>query len=330
MDRQLIQPPPPRSQSTPGLPRTDGLNRRYQHLAAGRQPAPAARSNDRNRIPGDRRGGAPQKPDNQDHPQRPRGFNRLYLIPALLVIAAFLLPGYWLGMRIAEKAHTPAGPEALAAALPPMPTLDNGQRTILLINVTDLKADTVQLNSVWLISYFLPSANITLLPLYPTSSDAPVEAQLADAFSFTEDHNGIKPNPNFLAVLQQKDIWWSGYLVLDETIFAQVIDALNGITLSGVHMTGSEAVEMLNLAEAGGHPPLARQTTLLQDICWNISALAFQPDWAVFKHQVGSHILTDLDPTQVLSDWLTMLGQPGNLTCEFPMTELHQSTGLQP
>ena len=246
------------------------------------------------------------------------------------MIAAFLLPGYWLGMRIAEKAHTPAGPGAFAAALPPIPTLDNGQRTILLINVTDLKADTVQLNSVWLISYFLPSANITLLPLYPTSSDAPVEAQLADAFSFIEDHNGLKPNPNFLAVLQQKDIWWSGYLVLDETIFAQVIDALHGITLSGVHMTGSEAVEMLNLAEAGDHPPLARQTILLQEICWNVSTLAFQPDWAVFKHQVGSHILTDLDPTQVLSDWLTMLNQPGNLACEFPMTELHQSPGLQP
>jgi hypothetical protein len=243
-----------------------------------------------------------------------------------LVVIAFLLPGYWLGLQISVRLHSPDGQVPVAEALRPIPTLDHGQHTILLISVTDLEAAQPQLNSVWLISYFLPRANMTILPLYPSTLEDPmlIETELVNAFSFTANHNGLKLDPNFLEVLRQRNIWWSGYLVLDEVAFAQVIDAVNGITLSGIHISGSEAIKILNergataSATTGNHPPLATQVILLQEICRGTSLVETQPDWAMFIRQVGRHILTDLEPSLVLSDWLTMLNQPGDLNCEFP------------
>jgi len=232
-------------------------------------------------------------------------------------MVAFLLLGYELGLWIRDQSPLSARPEPAIASPGILPIRPNGQRCFLLVNSSNLEAINPQLKSIWLACYIPRLEDIKLTPFYPSSSSE-TNRQIEEAFSITKSRYGWALSPRLLALLGQKN-WWSGYLVLDDIFFAQLIDSLGGITISGTLTDGETAITALNHSQPGDHPSIIDQKVLLQEICTQVTTLRGSSDFSAFDQMVGRHILTDLNPEQVLLDWSSMLFHPSRLTrCEIP------------
>jgi hypothetical protein len=143
----------------------------------------------------------------------------LWQIALIFILTVFL--GYWLGTKL-----------VVGTALPlANPVIENEEqnRVITLIEVTDLSEPQPALLSVWfihLINSEQPSLGFT--PVFAISmQDDPNFNTLAD---FTLDSNG-NPSREFLKSLDKLKVRSSGYVMVDQTSAAALVNWLTGSAL---------------------------------------------------------------------------------------------------
>jgi hypothetical protein len=205
--------------------------------------------------------------------------------------------------------------EALRPA-PELATAPNGQRNLLVLVVDDLKHKNPALRSAWLVLYLPPSPRLTLAPIYPAVLQNPQpEPDAALAAAFDISRAGVL-SPNFVQALEDYDIWWSQYIVLDATSLALLIDLSGGVDLGSGTQTGEQA--LASLQDKAGLDQLASQADLVYALCYHTSNAEKIPlDPTHLLKTLGPRVKTDLSLVQMAGDWQNIVLSNGR-QCRFP------------
>lgn len=282
------------------------------------------------------------------------------LILALVFIASFSLMSIWVGYRVGSRAHVAIAANAVklqrrieedvvrlknahrfseisktpikpadrlvgAAAKPQTSSLALArQRTILIIGIDDLRARHPQLISVWMAFYLLDTPHFMLVPIYPSTSSVGLTQPILDdtlASLFRID-TGSSPGVEFIQALQAKDLWWTGYILLDRDALESIRKFAEGNTSRSKqnHILAPSSIPdpRQNLKAA-----LMGQTRFAQDLCRSSSGLSSMESGQVVGliKRLSSHFMTDLDLVQVMNEIQTALKNGGGISCEFPSLE---------
>jgi hypothetical protein len=204
--------------------------------------------------------------------------------------------------------------------------MKNGQRTILLITVSSLDKTKPQLESVWLATYFPSDATIRLLPVFPSGNNpkSNFEGQLDHSFGLNRMNNQLVLRQEFVKVLENNNYWWSGYFIFDDGALTKIFNLLGGLELNGRSVSGEQA--MLELPKVVDDPlkAFSSQMAILQSACHKLAGISIKPDWSQVSVLIPTHILTDLDSNQIVSELKTLNSSGHNPTCKFPTLEISQ------
>lgn len=189
------------------------------------------------------------------------------------------------------------------------------QRTIVFVTADDLQSPTPNLVGVWLVLYRLDLAQISLLPLYPTSQYSG-GTDLATAFSLTADH---ALSPSFVDALKTLNFEWNGYILGDEAALARLIDWINGIDVDGNSVNGSTVLAGLVNPWEDNQGSLDNQKQILQSLCAKTASLPVATDWTALATELTPrHLHTDLNLQLIVADWKDLLSSSSGYTCDFP------------
>ncbi len=287
------------------------------------------------------------------------------LLPALIIFAVFLFTGVWTGQRIGrmmesiQKQYKSSQQEARNIlrkdkqsdhqSFAPQSQLTNvmatelktvlparAQRNILVIGVNHLESPSPVLEGVWLILYLPDMPRLTLMPIYPTvtrgQNGGQITADFALAQNFRLGPQSI-PDPAFFQALSEIDVRWDNYLLIDEIALIDLIDFMGGLEkMPGINgtqsekITGVQAVALLQPTINNPGHALLSQMQIAQRLC-RIPPSLSAPHERIPElfDTLGKHLVTDLQPSQVLADFKSMLPAGGSLTCEFPFLALLSS-----
>lgn len=243
------------------------------------------------------------------------------VIKIFLMFAIFM--GFMVGGILAASSLTGTGGPASQPVFGASVKLDssgaapNGQRNILLIGVDRLDSAAPNLEGLWLLLNVSTSNRISLLPLYPTAPGNEVLNPGDLTSQFRLDANG-NPDPDFLALIQHADFWWSHYFVLDQAGLAQLIDYHQGVDLGGGQIGGTQAVSSLASADVDGISALNSQAVLIQAVCNQQSGKLITADLRQIFTLLSGHYKTDMKLKTMISDWQQPLTASGHVSCEFP------------
>jgi hypothetical protein len=198
------------------------------------------------------------------------------------------------------------------------------QRNLLIIGVDDLRAKSPRLISVWMIFYLLDTPHFMLVPIYPTTHsggfDQPfLDESLSNTFQLDPEQ---APGAEFLQSLHAKDLWWSGYIILDQT----ALDAIRKF------VGGKVAKSNLNHPLSSRNIPDPQQDTraaligqarFAQDLCGGAAGLFSIETSQILDlfTRLSSHVRTDLDLQQAIEEIQFSLRNGGGVSCEFPSLE---------
>jgi len=150
--------------------------------------------------------------------------------------------------------------------------------------------------------------------------------QLAGVFRIIKDDTGKQLDPSFLRIVRSRDIWWTGYLVLDRSSLAQILDILDnpkqGNSRALVDIpNGSLFVD--SLPDAREDPALAlwKQVNIFREICWRTSNLDSITAAQLIRNSpdlLAGHFVTDLRQDPALDGFSNFLIPVGGFSCEFP------------
>lgn len=135
--------------------------------------------------------------------------------------------------------------------------------SVLILGIDEIESENAALRAVWLATYDEISETITLFG-FPVDAQigSTSSAQLKDLFRWSQE-DGV--SPLFLSVMQQVP---SGepeaVIVLDETGFAEVIDFMGGVILSGERLNGDAVLGVLRLLNDDPQTSLSIQVHILE------------------------------------------------------------------
>ncbi len=272
------------------------------------------------------------------------------LLTFVLLFTGFLLPGFWAGRQIGNLSqesqsinHGKAQTEytqivepvnltedpLTSATTPPIPSSpvknknegENRQRNILVVGVDELDSASPHLKSVWLIVYMPNTPHFMLLPVYPIKSltetnNRSTGGTLPDIFQLDKKKS---PHISFFEALDAKDIWWNGYILLDETALAEVSNFVGSFD-SNPNFASISAIKRVPDPEGNPLGALLGQAKIVQGLCNQTIHLSTVETWQylqLFK-KIREHVRSDLDFEKAVADWQQLLLYSGNISCEFP------------
>jgi hypothetical protein len=260
----------------------------------------------------------------------------------VIIFTAAIYMGYRMGFN-SPSPVIPAEVKKAATTSVASPTgvLPNGQISLLLVTVDSLQAARPRLESVWLVELVPPDPRLTLLSVYPSFSneDTQLDASLAGAFRVESISNSLQVGQAFLKALQNRNLFWSGTVLLDKYALAQTLDYLNlpqlqqslgGDQTSGKANVTTQPVSSPNgaarlkaIPSASQNPQMAlfAQASIYQELCQ--SAAQRNPVLDVSSQEelaklVEGHLFLDLDPKQVLPHLKAYQAPSTTLFCDFP------------
>jgi hypothetical protein len=205
-------------------------------------------------------------------------------------------------------------------------TMNNGQRSILLISATSINTPNPHLESIWLATYFSTDATIRFLPIFP-AGNRPIsdfEEQLDHAFNLDEMNGVPVLSQDFINVLKNDNYWWSGYIVLDEVALTSIVNIIGGINLNGRALMGDQVVEELPKVLDNPQDAYSSQIAILQSVCQKFHDITPDPDMPQLISLLPNHLLTDLDSSQLQMEMQSMFANERKPTCRFPTLEISQ------
>lgn len=287
------------------------------------------------------------------------------MLPGLTIFAVFLFTGIWSGQRIGNMLESiqrqnktspgearnilqKGGQPNLHSFAPQSQLTDamatelkevlpaRTQRNILVIGVNHLGSPSPELEGVWLVLYLPDMPRITLMPIFPSVVRGQNGGQITADFALTQKFLlGPKsiPDPAFFEALNKLDIHWDNYLLLDEIALIDLIDFMGGLEKSpGMNgaqsekTTGVQTLAQLQPTIKNPEYALLSQMQIAQRLCRATLSLNTPPERIPeLFDTLGKHLVTDLQPSQVIADLKSMLPAGGSITCEFPFLALLSS-----
>lgn len=256
----------------------------------------------------------------------------------LPIFSVFLVLGFVLGSfanresSLARSANAPVR-VAITPSLPVtqslptnVSTAPNGQRNLLLIGVDRLDGGDPHLESIWLMIYLPYMPRVTLAPIFPAALEGGLaqDAYLDHVFRFQP--NGSL-DPAFFSALQEIEVWWHNYIILDRVGLQDVIDQVGGIEVEGQFLDGKRVLARLPTPSQDPKLSARAQVTILRDLCRQHNRLSADLDPNRLLDSLSSHVYTDMTLEQILNEWQNLGASVGNLTCEFPTLTSSEPSG---
>jgi hypothetical protein len=246
-------------------------------------------------------------------------------LPYLLLFGCFLLIGFSIGRGVLDD-------PAESRAIRPPSGVAASQRNILVIGVDDLNARQPRLESIWLVIYLIDHPQAIFLPIYPPptegartgeadpphpSLDPADQARLpGELFKTAPDGS---PDLDFLEAHQAKNLWWSGYILVDEIGMAEVVEAARKLGADDLGSTsGIRAIAEIPPAWVDPVGALAGQVELARTMCRYLKGAPSDLELSPLLDIIPRHARTDLNLTRATSELKNLLSSPGGLSCEFP------------
>jgi len=132
----------------------------------------------------------------------------------------------------------------------------------------------------------------------------------------------------FFNAIQDKGIWWSNYIIIDNSVLAKLVDLSGGIDRGGKRLYGQQAIA--SLAGVAGNPQSARveQAFLLQKLCQTKANLANALNPDLISSSLANHYQTDI-ALELMSKGLKNLHTFGNsYACEFPTLTVSATSNI--
>jgi hypothetical protein len=240
----------------------------------------------------------------------------------VLIFATCLIWGFKLGSRLPITGSKEAAEKQVMSQQLLIPTLNNGQRNILLISVDSINKASAKLQGIWLVTYYTTSSTINLWPVYPTTNNGEVyyDNDLVKAFHLTFDADTPRIDPKFIRALEAKKFWWSGYLIFDEYATTEVLNLLNEVPDRAQSSTDLRGISNPLLVGLNVQSSFQQQMSWLDVSCRTLLSQNNHPVWDKFLSLIPDHISSDLDTSLILSEWQLLTDNPGVLTCKFPLS----------
>jgi hypothetical protein len=232
----------------------------------------------------------------------------------------------------AKSGHTADPFSTDVQADPPPEGINNGQRNLLVAWVDRMDSTNPRLEGLWLILFVPNSPSLTWLPLYPAGLIESIDgnAQWVADFRLTPDD---KLDPQFVADLRSKDVWWNNYLVIDETGLVEIVNrnlnssedpAITPQPDAGVRIIANMPLAWENPGEA-----LKAQFDLLDRFCLPPITSTRAASAADLIGPLDHHLITNLQAEEILTIWNNLRLTGGRL-CKFPTRSLPNGNHPQP
>ena len=247
-----------------------------------------------------------------------------------LLFIGFLVIGYSVSTRFYNPKYGALSNPfsvSLTKNVNSIPSLDNGQRTILLIGVNSLDPVKAELENLWLVTNLPPDTTLQFLPIIKTGKEtnSDFEDRLYSSFKLDKKNGNLILSQDFIDLLKVNNYWWSGYFVIDhfavEGMFNSLVKAaVNGEVISADH-SDIEIPESINNPQN----TYSIELTLLQTTCQRLSRISHTPDMFNMFFLDPKHLLTDLDRNEIVIEWNAFLSNGHSPNCNFPTLEIAQN-----
>ncbi|NJD58388.1 MAG: hypothetical protein C3F13_06680 [Anaerolineales bacterium] len=187
---------------------------------------------------------------------------------------------------------------------PSIPTLNNGQRSYLVIIASAMGRSNSQLESIWLASYLPTEPDIRLLPIYPSDSEVTTDfgQQLVNTFKLSKQNGNVLLSQDFLDLLEEHNYWWSGYVVLDE-------QALQNISTLAQEAYGKDIQEGI----------------ILRAACQRLVLNSGEDGLTQLVSLIPQKAITDLDPQLLEQELEDLLSNKQPIHCSLPVAEVNET-----
>jgi hypothetical protein len=199
----------------------------------------------------------------------------------------------------------------------------NGQKTLLLVLISQLDIEKPDLLGVWQLTYFPSEPYTTVLPVYPThpkeigyiddSIRSSFNIKMVDGVPFLDDV--------FLNHLDQSNIWSSGYVLIDLYGLAEAIILSDGGEYLSLDMKDGDPIGQISQYIADPNSSLTYQTLLLQNLCGHFTRIDSLADLNDLRALFPDHISGNIHPDVLLKDWREFIKAKNGSFCIFPSAE---------
>ena len=205
-----------------------------------------------------------------------------------------------------------------------IPSMNNGQRSVLLIGVDSTDTFKAQLVSLWLVTNLPSDSTLRMLPIFPagdkTISD--IGRQLHRSFDIAPENGQMALNQDFIKVLEENNYWWSGYIIFDHVALTTMLDLLGGVEVNGKTIPAYQAIQEYPNVIKDPLTAFSTQLAIVQTACHRLTGLSRNPDWSPVISLIPTHLLTDLDIPQLVLEWETLFSSKHSPNCRFPTLEI--------
>jgi hypothetical protein len=221
-------------------------------------------------------------------PEANKNIKPLRIAIFVCVFLLFAIVGFFVIQQLAGLLF-PKPPPAVATT---SNALFINQGTLLLIHADQLASKQPQLISVWVV--FISKTNPPSLiakSIYPDIGSPEKSQQVAQSFNYTEN-TGL--SPQFIKQIQDYDLQWNGYVIVDKVAFAQLAKWING-NQSSFNFSGDTS---------NSQAILEAEKAVFQESCKNLvkadSDRGDKPHWAEL---FPAHLETDLFFRDTAVNW---------------------------
>ncbi len=203
-------------------------------------------------------------------------------------------------------------------------SMDNGQRSILLVSASSIDLANPTLESIWLATYLPAGSTIQLFPIFPSGDQPPsdFEMQLEASFRLSKAGANLQLDGGFIRLLEKNNFWWSGYVVFDHESLSNVFSLFGGLELNGRTLSGAQVVQEFPTVEDGARQAFSAQVAILQSVCHKLAVAGSHSSLLSLGTLASNHIVTNLDAGQLQADLQGVYSADRHPTCRFPTLEI--------
>ena len=203
-------------------------------------------------------------------------------------------------------------------------SMNNGQRSVLLIGVDRADTFKAQLVSLWLVTNLPSDSTLHMLPIFPAGDKTISDfgRQLHRSFNIAQENGQMALNQDFIKVLEDNNYWWSGYIIFDHVALTTMLDLLGGVEVNGKNIPANQALQEFPNVIKDPLAAFSSQLAIAQTACHRLTGLSQNPDWSPVISLIPTHLQTDLDIPQLVLEWDTLFSSKHSPNCRFPTLEI--------
>lgn len=179
---------------------------------------------------------------------------------------------------------------------------------------------------VWWIA-LAPETPITLVSLYPNASLETEE--WVSEFKLVEGENQKKElAPDFITKLEEKNVPWDGYMILEPTAMEILIDSVGGIKIDGSIMEGRDVTGQFSTIAPNSLQGRAFHTDVWSRLCQKALFAGSSGIYDLVKDELSKHTILSPDFPVTFSDFQVLLNTSSLNRCEVNLVKTDSSLDL--